>query len=96
MLDLTPTARVEKVAERPNVLPDGDTAHSTIKQIYSSPFGVTSSCLVGADEFRIKVAWDARPREGGTFLGRKASTPIAHTRHSAAGVSMSSPYLRQG
>jgi glutamate synthase (NADPH/NADH) len=78
-------------AERSNVLENGDTMRSAIKQIASGRFGVTSSYLADADELQIKMAQGAKPGEGGELPGHKVSGPIAKTRHSTPGVGLISP-----
>lgn len=44
--------------------PDGDSKRSSIKQVASGRFGVTSNYLVNADEIQIKIAQGAKPGEG--------------------------------
>ncbi|KAI0093569.1 NADPH-dependent glutamate synthase [Irpex rosettiformis] len=78
-------------AERSNVLANGDTMRSAIKQVASGRFGVTSNYLADADELQIKMAQGAKPGEGGELPGHKVSTSIARTRHSTAGVGLISP-----
>ena len=78
-------------AERSNVLPNGDSMRSAIKQIASGRFGVTSNYLADADELQIKMAQGAKPGEGGELPGHKVSASIARTRHSTAGVGLISP-----
>ncbi|KAG8870493.1 glutamate synthase [NADH] [Serendipita sp. 405] len=78
-------------AERSNILPNGDTMRSAIKQIASGRFGVTSNYLADADELQIKMAQGAKPGEGGELPGHKVSASIARTRHSTAGVGLISP-----
>ncbi|KAJ3557788.1 hypothetical protein NM688_g1279 [Phlebia brevispora] len=78
-------------AERSQVLPNGDTMRSAIKQVASGRFGVTSNYLADADELQIKMAQGAKPGEGGELPGHKVSTSIARTRHSTAGVGLISP-----
>ncbi|GAA5893171.1 hypothetical protein JCM6882_003903 [Rhodosporidiobolus microsporus] len=86
-------------AERSEVMPNGDTMRSAIKQIVSgresfrsfSGFGVTSNYLADADELQIKMAQGAKPGEGGELPGHKVSKSIARTRHSTAGVGLISP-----
>lgn len=43
-------------AERSDVLPNGDSLRSAIKQIASGRFGVTSNYLADADQLQIKMA----------------------------------------
>ncbi|PPQ78537.1 hypothetical protein CVT25_011809 [Psilocybe cyanescens] len=78
-------------AERSQILPNGDTMRSAIKQIASGRFGVTSNYLADADELQIKMAQGAKPGEGGELPGHKVSASIARTRHSTAGVGLISP-----
>ncbi len=74
-----------------NVLADGDTKNSAIKQVASGRFGVTSNYLVNAQEIQIKMAQGAKPGEGGQLPGRKVYPPIARVRHSTPGVDLISP-----
>ena len=46
-----------------------DERRSSIKQVASGRFGVTSDYLVNADELQIKVAQGAKPGEGGQLPG---------------------------
>ncbi|EPQ58378.1 NADPH-dependent glutamate synthase [Gloeophyllum trabeum ATCC 11539] len=78
-------------AERSNIMPNGDTMRSAIKQVASGRFGVTSNYLSDADELQIKMAQGAKPGEGGELPGHKVSGSIARTRHSTAGVGLISP-----
>ena len=78
-------------AERSQVLSNGDTMRSAIKQVATGRFGVTSNYLADADELQIKMAQGAKPGEGGELPGHKVSTSIARTRHSTAGVGLISP-----
>ncbi|THV07938.1 NADPH-dependent glutamate synthase [Dendrothele bispora CBS 962.96] len=78
-------------AERSQVLSNGDTLRSAIKQVASGRFGVTSNYLADADELQIKMAQGAKPGEGGELPGHKVSGSIARTRHSTAGVGLISP-----
>jgi len=77
--------------ERSQMLENGDTMRSAIKQIASGRFGVTSNYLADADELQIKMAQGAKPGEGGELPGHKVSGPIARTRHSTPGVGLISP-----
>ena len=72
-------------------LPNGDSMRSSIKQVASGRFGVTSNYLVNADELQIKMAQGAKPGEGGQLPGWKVDKFIAKTRHSTAGVGLISP-----
>jgi glutamate synthase domain-containing protein 2/glutamate synthase domain-containing protein 1/glutamate synthase domain-containing protein 3 len=71
--------------------PNGDSRRSSIKQVASGRFGVTSWYLVNADELQIKVAQGAKPGEGGELPGHKVDPTIAKTRHSTPGVGLISP-----
>ena len=71
--------------------PDGTSARSSIKQIASGRFGVTSTYLANADELQIKIAQGAKPGEGGQLPGYKVDKKIAETRHATPGVSLISP-----
>jgi len=64
---------------------------SSIKQVASGRFGVTSKYLVSAKEIQIKMAQGAKPGEGGHLPGKKVYPWIAKTRHSTPGVSLISP-----
>lgn len=66
-------------------------ARSSIKQIASGRFGVTTEYLVNADELQIKIAQGAKPGEGGQLPGFKVDKIIAKTRHSIPGISLISP-----
>ena len=72
-------------------LPNGDSARSSIKQIASGRFGVTTNYLVNADEIQIKIAQGAKPGEGGQLPGHKVSAIIARTRYTTPGVTLISP-----
>ena len=72
-------------------LPNGDSARSSIKQVASGRFGVTTNYLVNADELQIKIAQGAKPGEGGQLPGHKVSSIIAHTRYTTPGVTLISP-----
>ena len=64
---------------------------SSIKQVASGRFGVTSEYLVNADDLQIKMAQGAKPGEGGQLPGHKVYPWIAKTRHSTPGVGLISP-----
>ncbi|MFV0465359.1 MAG: glutamate synthase large subunit [Lachnospiraceae bacterium] len=64
---------------------------SSIKQVASGRFGVTSRYLVSAEEIQIKMAQGAKPGEGGHLPGKKVYPWIARTRLSTPGVSLISP-----
>ncbi|HET9958766.1 MAG TPA: glutamate synthase large subunit [Polyangiaceae bacterium] len=70
---------------------NGDLRRSSIKQVASGRFGVTTHYLVNADELQIKVAQGAKPGEGGQLPGHKVDAIIAKTRHSTPGVTLISP-----
>ncbi|MTI00109.1 glutamate synthase large subunit [Roseibium sp. RKSG952] len=79
--------------ERFNPLPDGSSnpARSSIKQVASGRFGVTTEYLVNSDMIQIKVAQGAKPGEGGQLPGHKVDAVIAKVRHSTPGVGLISP-----
>jgi len=64
---------------------------SSIKQVASGRFGVTSEYLVNADDLQIKMAQGAKPGEGGQLPGHKVYPWVAKTRHSTPGVGLISP-----
>ncbi|GAA0150375.1 oxidoreductase [Lithospermum erythrorhizon] len=64
---------------------------SSIKQVASGRFGVSSYYLTNADEIQIKMAQGAKPGEGGELPGHKVIGDIAVTRNSTAGVGLISP-----
>ena len=72
-------------------LPNGDSTRSSIKQVASGRFGVTTNYLVNADELQIKIAQGAKPGEGGQLPGHKVSAIIARTRYTTPGVTLISP-----
>ncbi len=72
-------------------LPNGDSVRSSIKQVASGRFGVTTNYLVNADELQIKIAQGAKPGEGGQLPGHKVSPAIARTRYTTPGVTLISP-----
>jgi glutamate synthase (NADPH) large chain len=69
----------------------GDLRRSSIKQVASGRFGVTSHYLVNADEIQIKVAQGAKPGEGGHLPGKKVYPWVAEVRGSTPGVELISP-----
>jgi glutamate synthase (ferredoxin) len=73
------------------ILPNGDSLKSAIKQVASGRFGVTSEYLVSAREIQIKMAQGAKPGEGGQLPGHKVYPWIAKVRHSTPGVGLISP-----
>ena len=70
---------------------NGDSKRSSIKQVASGRFGVTSEYLVNADDLQIKMAQGAKPGEGGQLPGYKVYPWVAKTRHSTPGVGLISP-----
>jgi len=76
---------------RYELLPNGDSMRSAIKQVASARFGVTSLYLTEADELQIKMAQGAKPGEGGQLPGHKVDEWIGKTRHSTPGVGLISP-----
>ncbi|MDQ6686880.1 MAG: glutamate synthase large subunit [Actinomycetota bacterium] len=75
---------------------DADRLHdperrSSIKQVASGRFGVTSEYLTNADDIQIKMAQGAKPGEGGQLPGNKVYPWVAKTRHSTPGVGLISP-----
>jgi glutamate synthase (ferredoxin) len=77
--------------ERYKRLPNGDSKRSSIKQVASGRFGVTSEYLANADEIQIKMAQGAKPGEGGQLPGSKVWPWIAKVRFSTPGVALISP-----
>lgn len=74
-----------------NPLPNGDSKRSSIKQVASGRFGVTTWYLANADEIQIKISQGAKPGEGGELPGGKVDEQIARIRHSTPGVGLISP-----
>lgn len=72
-------------------MPNGDSMRSSIKQVASARFGVTSQYLTEADELQIKMAQGAKPGEGGQLPGHKVDEWIGRVRHSTPGVGLISP-----
>ena len=75
---------------------DADRLHdparrSSVKQVASGRFGVTSEYLTNADDIQIKMAQGAKPGEGGQLPGHKVYPWIARTRYSTPGVGLISP-----
>ncbi|TDQ48527.1 glutamate synthase large subunit [Actinorugispora endophytica] len=70
---------------------NGDLRRSSIKQVASGRFGVTSHYLTNADDIQIKMAQGAKPGEGGQLPGHKVYPWVADTRHSTPGVGLISP-----
>ena len=77
--------------ERFNIMSNGDTANSRVKQIASARFGVTINYLNNCNEIEIKIAQGAKPGEGGQLPGFKVTKEIAKLRHSTPGVTLISP-----
>lgn len=71
--------------------PEGEDYTSTIKQVASGRFGVTSDYLQHATEIQIKVAQGAKPGEGGQLPGTKVYPWIAEVRGSTPGIGLISP-----
>lgn len=76
---------------RYETLPNGDSMRSSIKQVASGRFGVTSWYLSEADELQVKMAQGAKPGEGGQLPGFKVDEWIGKVRHSTPGVGLISP-----
>ena len=70
---------------------NGDSRRSSVKQVASGRFGVTTNYMVNADELQIKIAQGAKPGEGGQLPGHKVDAVIAKVRHSIPGVGLVSP-----
>jgi len=64
---------------------------SSVKQVASGRFGVTSMYLTHATDIQIKMAQGAKPGEGGQLPGHKVYPLIAQIRHSTPGVGLISP-----
>ena len=69
----------------------GTVRNSSIKQVASGRFGVTSHYLVNASDLQIKMAQGAKPGEGGQLPGHKVYPWIAKVRYSTPGVGLISP-----
>ncbi|MBT9395515.1 glutamate synthase large subunit [Hymenobacter sp. NST-14] len=76
---------------RYEVMENGDSMRSAIKQVASARFGVTAHYLTNADELQIKMAQGAKPGEGGQLPGHKVDEWIARVRHATPGVGLISP-----
>jgi glutamate synthase (NADPH/NADH) large chain len=76
---------------RYELLLNGDSMRSAIKQVASGRFGVTSYYLSQADELQIKMAQGAKPGEGGQLPGHKVDDWIGRVRHATPGVGLISP-----
>jgi glutamate synthase (ferredoxin) len=70
---------------------NGDSRNSSIKQVASGRFGVSSYYLTNADEIQIKMAQGAKPGEGGQLPGSKVNPLIAKVRNSTPYVGLISP-----
>ncbi|KAI8078224.1 uncharacterized protein B0P05DRAFT_597034 [Gilbertella persicaria] len=77
--------------ERSIPLENGDSMRSSIKQVASGRFGVTSFYLSDSEELQIKMAQGAKPGEGGELAGSKVSEEIASTRKTTPGIGLISP-----
>ena len=77
--------------KRFDVMDNGDSANSRVKQIASARFGVTINYLNNCNEIEIKIAQGAKPGEGGQLPGFKVTDEIAKLRHSTPGVTLISP-----
>ena len=78
-------------SDRFTTLENGDSMRSSIKQVASGRFGVTTEYLVNADMIQIKMAQGAKPGEGGQLPGHKVDKTIAKVRYSTPGVGLISP-----
>jgi glutamate synthase (NADPH/NADH) large chain len=76
---------------RYNLLENGDSMRSSIKQVASARFGVTAHYLTEASELQIKMAQGAKPGEGGQLPGHKVDDWIGRVRYSTPGVGLISP-----
>jgi glutamate synthase (NADPH) large chain len=79
----------DEIRYKPNE--NGDNLSSSIKQVASGRFGVTSYYLTNAKELQIKMAQGAKPGEGGQLPGHKVDDWIGRVRHSTPGVGLISP-----
>lgn len=77
--------------KRYDMMENGDSMRSAIKQVASARFGVTSLYLTEADELQIKMAQGAKPGEGGQLPGHKVDDWIGRVRHATPGVGLISP-----
>ena len=73
------------------LMKNGDSKRSAIKQVASGRFGVSIWYLSNADEIQIKVAQGAKPGEGGELPGHKVDKIIGKIRNSTPGVGLISP-----
>ncbi len=76
---------------RYQLVSNGDSRRSKVKQVASGRFGVTSYYLANAEELQIKMAQGAKPGEGGQLPGHKVDVIVAKIRHSTPGVTLISP-----
>ena len=70
---------------------NGSWKNSSIKQVASGRFGVSSHYLTNATEIQIKMAQGAKPGEGGQLPGPKVNPLIAKVRNSTPYVGLISP-----
>ena len=77
--------------DRFQLLKNGDSMRSAIKQVASGRFGVTTEYLVNSDDIQIKICQGAKPGEGGQLPGYKVDSTIASVRYSTPGVGLISP-----
>jgi glutamate synthase (NADPH/NADH) large chain len=70
---------------------NGDWRRSSIKQVASARFGVTSHYLTNCTDIQIKMAQGAKPGEGGQLPAHKVYPWVAEVRHSTPGVGLISP-----
>jgi len=70
---------------------NGICKNSSIKQVASGRFGVSSNYLTNAREIQIKMAQGAKPGEGGQLPGPKVNPMIAKVRNSTPYVGLISP-----
>ena len=77
--------------KRFEILKNGDSSNSKVKQVASARFGVTIKYLNNCKEIEIKIAQGAKPGEGGQLPGFKVTKEIAKLRHSTPGVTLISP-----
>ena len=77
--------------DRFQLLKNGDSMRSAIKQVASGRFGVTAEYLVNSDDIQIKICQGAKPGEGGQLPGYKVDSTIASVRYSTPGVGLISP-----
>ncbi|GAA4392302.1 glutamate synthase large subunit [Tsukamurella soli] len=70
---------------------NGDFRRSSIKQVASGRFGVTSHYLSNCTDIQIKMAQGAKPGEGGQLPPHKVYPWVAEVRGSTPGVGLISP-----